>query len=316
MKIAAGKRIVDRFGAAACDICPQIEWLVYEPPGNWSSAPEEMEIAVLIDDAYTAAFKDAVLNAPRLRWVHTENSGIDDPFYHKLLDRGICLTTSPGANSPAVAEFVFGLILSSVKRLDGYRSLQGQHRWQRLEMESLSDKTILVVGLGAIGSRVAPIAKAFGMHVLGIRRTDRLTAAVDELGTPDDLDEFLARADIVVLALPYLPSTHNLIGARQFLLMKEKVLLINIARGGIIDSAALQQALASRPAMQACLDVFCKEPLPAEDPLWNCPNLLITPHVAFCSPLFRPRAATLWLGNLGRFLEGKHLMHTAAKGSL
>jgi phosphoglycerate dehydrogenase-like enzyme len=113
------------------------------------------------------------------------------------------------------------------------------------------------------------------------------------------------------LALPFSPLTRNLLSDRQFQAMREKSILINIARGGIVDTEALKRALSAKPSMRACLDVLPCEPLSGEDELWNFPNLFITPHVAWCSPLFRPRAAMIWLNNLARMRDGIPLMHLA-----
>ncbi len=313
MNVATGKRFFERFAERAQGIYPELNWILYDPSEGWSAAPESMDIAVLVDDAYCRTFKEALLAAPALRWVHTENSGIDDPFYSLIIQRGIKLTTSPGANAPEVAEFIFGLILREFKRLDEFGRQQQEHLWRRLELESLSDKTILILGLGAIGSRVATIAKAFGMNVMAVRKTERLVTGVDELGTCADLEQFMARADVVVLALPLTPMTENLLGDKLFAAMRDHAILINIARGGIIDMAAMKRALTSRPALRVCLDVLPLEPLPPEDELWTLPNLFLTPHVAWSSPLYRPRAAKVWLNNLMRLRDGKPFLHLAAK---
>jgi phosphoglycerate dehydrogenase-like enzyme len=264
---------------------------------------------VLTGDAYCNRFKEAMLKAADLRWLHTENSGIDGEFYEKILARKVLMTKSTGANAPEVAEFVFALILHRVKRLEELRRQQIDRIWQRLPLGSLADKTILVVGLGAVGGRVAKIARAFGLHVLGIRKKQESMEGVDEIGSLDRLPDFLARADIVVLALSLSPATINLLGASQLRLMREHVILVNIARGQIIDTTALHEALLTRPGMQACLDVLPEEPWPAGDRLWSLPNLFLTPHVAWSSPLYRPRVAELWLENLSRFRNNLPLVN-------
>ncbi|OGQ96324.1 MAG: hypothetical protein A2521_10845 [Deltaproteobacteria bacterium RIFOXYD12_FULL_57_12] len=309
MRIAAGLRFYQRFGRSAQDLWPAVSWALLGPGGGWSTPPQHAEIAVLIDDAYCPRFKEAMLAAPNLCWVHTENSGIDELFYKKILVRNVLLTRSPGANGPETAEFVFAVILRAVKRLGELHCQQQRRCWQRLELEGLGNKTILVIGLGAVGGRVAELARAFGMHVLGIRKKQQPTATVDEIGTLDSLPAFLPRADVVVLALPLSPATRQLFGDAQFRAMKDTVILVNVARGELVDIQALRIALAAKPAMQACLDVMPEEPWPADDDLWQMPNVLLTPHVAWSSPLYRPRAAALWLDNLTRYRQGLPLLH-------
>lgn len=315
MKIAAEIDFYNRYGAQAQAIWPEASWILFTPENNWSTSPSEAQIAVLSGEAYCNQFKEALLHAPQLCWLHTENSGIDGEFYQEMLNRKVLLTRSPGANAPETAEFVFALILQRIKRLEEFRRQQFDHRWQRLPLEGLSDKTILVIGLGAVGGRVARIAKAFGQHVLGIRKKPERVEGVDEIGSLDRLPEFLARADIVVLALTLSPETVNLLGSVQFGLMRERVILINVARGRIIDTTALYEALLSKPEMQACVDVMPKEPWPAHDVLWSLPNLLLTPHVAWSSPLYRPRVAKLWLDNISRFRDGLPLINQVLTAS-
>jgi phosphoglycerate dehydrogenase-like enzyme len=309
MKVAAGVHFFKCFGEAAQNLWPSLSWSLLSPDGKWSSSPRDAEIAVLIDDGYSLAFKEAVLTSSCLRWVHTENSGVDGEFYEKILARNVLLTRSPGANAPEVAEFVFAVILRAVKKMEKLHRQQQDCCWRRIELEGLSDKIILVIGVGEVGGRVAKIAKAFGMYVLGISKKREVKPMIDEIGTLDDLAEFLPRADVVVLALPLSPEVFHLFDAAQFQAMKEKTILVNIARGQIINIEALHAALIEKPDLQACLDVMPYEPWPAEDPLWQLPNIFLTPHVAWSSPLYRPRAAALWLDNLTNFYNGLPLLY-------
>ena len=291
MKILAGRNFYSQFGQKAMDIWPECDWVLFESDGSWSTSPYEAHLAVLIDDAYCQQFKDTILKAPDINWVHTENTGVDSPFYRELLIRDILLTRSPGANAPEVAEFVFSVILWKAKRLDTFHYQQQSGLWQRQQLQSLSDKTILVLGLGAIGSSIVRIAKSFDMNVLGIRRTNQHIDGVDKLGTLSALPEFLPQADIIVIALPLTSLTDNLIGNVEFEMMKDTVLLVNVARGRLVDINALKKYLSMKRDMYACLDVIPQEPLPEDDELWDYPNVFITPHIAWSSPLYRTRAA-------------------------
>ncbi len=246
--------------------------------------------------------------------MHTENTGVDGAFYQQLIEKGIMLTRSSGANAPEVAEFVFAHILAAVKRIAVFQGNFSRKKWIRFPLDGLSGKTILVVGLGSIGSRVAMIAKTFGMYVLGIRKSDRKNPHVDETGSIASLGAYVARADIIVLALPLNAETTNLIDMKIFEAMKKNALLINVARGEIIDIAALKKNVLEKKEVRVVLDVMPVEPWPADDMLWGLPNVLITPHIAWSSPFYRPRAARIWLDNLERFIHGKPLEHLVSSG--
>jgi len=309
MNIAAGRKFYDQFGKQAEAVCPVIRWSLFEQDGSWTNPPDNVEVAVLIADAYCDQFKDAILQSSALRWVHTENTGTDGPFYQQVIDKGLLLTRSPGANAPEVTEFVFAAILMMKKRLVEFAKNQRQHLWKRMELGSLAENTILVIGLGAVGSGVARIANAFGMHVLGIRKSSRPDPNTDELGTLEDLPAFLCQADIIVLALPFSQATKNLISEEQFRAMPDNCLLVNVARGEIVDIEALKKYLLERKSLRAVLDVMPMEPWPADDDIWDYDNVLITPHIAWSSPLYRPRAVRTWLENLALYMKNTPLKH-------
>ena len=309
MKVAAGREFFVRFGAQAQEIVPELSWALIEKDGSWSEPPDVCDLVVLAGDAYRTGFIDAAVQMAQPRWAHTEDAGTDGRFYDAMHAKGALVTHSPGANAPEVAEFAIGFLLWSVKRFGELSTRQRQHRWQELGLESLSDKTALVVGLGAIGSRIATLAKGFGMRVLGIRQSTKPVAGVDQLGSLADLHAFLPEADCVILAIPACAETTNLIGRNELASMKPTATLINIARGTIVDIGALKEALRTGTIWQACLDVLPTEPWPADDDLWDMPNVFITPHTASTSPLYLSRVAELWLENLRRYVRGEELLH-------
>jgi phosphoglycerate dehydrogenase-like enzyme len=178
-----------------------------------------------------------------------------------------------------------------------------------VEAEPTLGQPGLVVGLGAIGSRVAALAKAFGMYVLGIRRSPEMLAHVDAQGTLADLSGFLSVADFVVLSLPFTEEQRGLIDRSALALLKPTAVLINVARGAIVDVVALTEALQAKQLRSACLDVLPTEPWPAADNLWDTPRLFITPHNAWSSPLYLPRVASVWIENLRRYVRGDELLH-------
>ena len=311
MKVAAGRGFYERYGTAAQEIAPDLNWALIDADGSWSAAPEDCDLIVLAGDAYTSAFVAVTSQLSTPRWAHTEDAGTDGPFYDAMRAKQAMLTHSPGANAPEVAEFAFSFILWSAKRLGDFRDQQRAHEWQLLDLDSLSDKTIVIVGLGAIGSHIARYAKGFGMRVLGLRQSATGVEHVDQQGTLSDLHTFLPDADFVVLALPLTPQTQGLIGKAELDLMKPTATLVNIARGAIADMAAVRDALTSGQLRHVCLDVLPTEPWPQDDPLWDVPNLFFTPHNAWSSPLYLPRVAEVWLENLGRYVRGEALLHRA-----
>lgn len=311
MKVATGHQFFEQFHERAAEIAPGLTWALIGEDGTWSDSIEECDLIVWAADAYTDDFVEAVTTLPAPRWAHTEDAGIDGHFYDVMRERKVVVTHSPGTNAPEVAEFAFSFVMWSAKRLGELAQHQREHRWRKLELESLSDKTLLVVGLGAIGARVAAYGKAFGMRVLGIRREPSPVEQVDQQGTLDDLHRFLGEADFVVLALPFSPTTSGLMGKETLAGMKTGATLVNVARGALVDTAALTEALAAGKLRHACLDVLPTEPWPADDPLWDVPDLFITPHNASSSPLYLTRVGELWLENLKRYVQGESMLNRA-----
>ncbi|MEE8289972.1 MAG: D-2-hydroxyacid dehydrogenase [Candidatus Tectomicrobia bacterium] len=311
MKVAAGRVFFEHFGTAAQEIVPDLRWALTDAQGSWSESPQDCDLIVWAADAYTDAFVQSVTQIPAPGWAHTEDAGIDGLFYDVMRQKGVALTHSPGANAVEVAEFAWSFLLWSAKRLGDLWEQQRAHEWRKLELESLSDKTLLVVGLGAIGSRVAAFAKGFGMRVLGLRRSSEAVMHVDRQGTLADLAAWLPEADFVVLALPISPPLVGLIDQEALARLKPTATLINVGRGALVDLPALKQTLQAGRLRHACLDVLPTEPWPAQDDLWDVPNLFITPHNASSSPLYLQRVGALWIENLRRYVRGEAMLHRA-----
>ena len=311
MKVAAGRLFYEHHHAAAEAIVDNLDWALYDPGGSWSASPLDCDLIVYAADAYKPDFVNSVIQIPAPSWTHTEDAGIDGLIYDVMREKKVPLTHSPAANAPEVAEMAFSSVLWSAKNLGELRDQQRARHWQKLPLESLSDKTILVIGLGAIGSRVAAFGKAFGMRILGLRRSSEAVANVDLQGTLTDLPSFLLKADFVVLALPISPETQSLINGEALAQMKPTATLVNVGRGALIDIPALKEALRAGHLRHVCLDVLPAEPWPADDDLWDFPNVLITPHNASVSPLYIQRVGELWLENLRHFVDGEPMRHRA-----
>jgi phosphoglycerate dehydrogenase-like enzyme len=248
--------------------------------------------------------------APRLRWIATPATGIDHLRGTGVLESAIPITTVGGLFGPVIAEHVFAVILAFAKRLPHFGAQQRAKAWQMSRVTELHGRTVGLVGVGAIGSAVALRAKAFGMRTIGLGRGDprgRAIPGVDELVARDQLPVVLAAADWLVVAAADTPETSGMIGAKELAAMKADAVLVNVARGSLVDEDALASALRDGRIAGAALDVFATEPLPQESPLWELPNVLVTPHVATNVPEYLARAVAAFASNVRRFLAGEAL---------
>lgn len=260
--------------------------------------------------AKDAEGRPGITHAPNVRWVQTTSAGVGQ-MVARLgpLAADILVTTASGVHAGPLAEFVFMALLAHVKELDRLRAEQRQHLWKRYCAETLAGKTIAIVGAGKIGARVGRIARAFDMRAVGVvARPSPARAAemgLDELRGQDDLREVLAHADVVVLATPHTPATDKLIDAAALAAMRPGVVLVNVARGAVVDEPALIEALRSGHVAFAALDVAAVEPLPADSPLWDMPNVLISPHSASTVAGESEAIAEIFIHNLAAWREGR-----------
>lgn len=231
----------------------------------------------------------------------------------ELVASPVVVTCSRGMHAASLSEHAFSLMLALSRRLLDFQHDRATRHWERRQCSTLQGKTLLVVGLGAVGRQVALKGQAFGMRVLGVRRQAEGVPGVDELFAPDHLREALARSDWVILCLALTPETRHYIGAGELAVMKPTAFLINVARGEVVDEAALLEALRSGRIAGAGLDVFATEPLPDDSPFWGLPNVVMTPHVGGSMDDYEGRALEIFLGNLGRFLRGEPLENVVDK---
>ncbi len=246
--------------------------------------------------------------APRLRWLHTPSAGVDGLLIPEVIERRIVLTNSAGAHAIPIAEFVLLGILGHAKRVRDLAALTPENAWQQartLHLDELSDKTLLILGLGHIGQEIARRAAAFGMRVIGSRRRPAPLAGVERVVGEDAWRALLPEADYVVIATPLTSATRGMLDAAALAQMRPNAYLINIARGEIIDTAALIAALEQGRLAGAALDVLPEEPLPPEHPLWRTPNVWITPHISSSSPRTSERAIAIFLENVRRDMAGQ-----------
>jgi phosphoglycerate dehydrogenase-like enzyme len=252
--------------------------------------------------------------APRLRWIQLTSAGVDRAARSGLLQSGIMVTNSSGLHATPIGEYVLCVMLMFCKGAPKFIRAQERREWVRYMPQELYGKTVGVVGLGHIGAEVARLAKAFGCRVLATRRsvTSRTKGElVDELLPPPELPALLAESDFVVLAVPLTPDTRHLIGEAELRAMRPTGVLINIARGAVLDEAALVRALKEGWIAGAGLDVFEQEPLPPESELWDMENVILSPHISGGTEIYNQRAVGIFCENLRRYLAGERLMNLA-----
>ena len=246
--------------------------------------------------------------AKKLRFIQTFTAGYEGLQEHGV-PRGVVVANAGDSWSASVAEHGMALLLAMVKKLEVPILNRPHHKWERgysARMGSLHGMTLAIVGYGSIGRAFAQFARPFGMHIVGLRRNPQPDSFVDEVLPIGDLHAVLARSDAILVAVPYSNATDKMMGATQFAACKPGALLINLARGGLVDQRALAEALKSGQLGGAAVDVTSPEPLPPDDPFWECPNLILTPHVAGASgPVGRRRLAAFVGGNVARFVAGE-----------
>lgn len=270
--------------------------------------------ALVIGGHFFSAEVAAVLRAKakRLRFIQSFTAGYEGLQAHGV-PPGVMVANAGDSWSPAVAEHGMALLLALVKCLTPAIRNQPRHAWDRahsVRMGSLEGRTLAVVGFGGIGRAFARLAKPFGMRVIGLSRSAQPDPLADEVRPIGELEAALGQADVVLVSAPYSKETHYMIGAPQLAACKPGALLINLARGGLVDPVALAAALKSGQIGGAGTDVTDPEPLPADDPFWDAPNLIITPHVAGASgPVGRNRLAEFIGANVARFVAGEPVSH-------
>ena len=248
--------------------------------------------------------------APNVKWVQATSSGVGGLVHSLGLDDSdVIVTTARGVHAEALAEFVILAVLAWAKDLPKLSADQRAHGYHRYCCRELSGGTMVVVGAGQVGAQVGKVAHALGLRVRAVvnrpapSRAAELNA--DEVFGPDRLLEALRGADHVVLCTPHTPSTDRMIGEREFAAMKPGVVFVNIARGAVVDEEALIERLLSGHVAFAGLDVFAVEPLPASSPLWDMPNVLISPHSASTAPSENRKITDIFCHNLGAYLDGR-----------
>lgn len=271
--------------------------------------------------------------APHLKWVQLSSAGADHVLDKPIMRSDIAITTASGIHAIPIAEYVFGSMLAFARRFHVYLPMQQKHewpkgRWSALLGAELRGATIGIIGYGSIGREIGRLAKAFGMRVLASKRDpakredggyrvqgagDAKMEYVDEVFGPRQLEEMVSACDYVVVALPLTPETRGIVSESVIRAMKPTAYFVNISRGEVVDEEALIRALREGRIAGAGLDVFWKEPLPPDSPLYDLPNVILTPHVSGATAAYNDRATDLFAENLRRYLAGEPLLNLVDK---
>lgn len=250
--------------------------------------------------------RDALLGEGGPKWISVGGSGVDhlagwDPD-------AVTVTNSAGVAAPMMAEYVFGSILHFTLDIPGLQADQAEREWRSSRLMSpLRGKTMLIVGLGHTGQAVAARAEAFGLTVIGTRARPEPMENVDEVHASSELQGLWHRADFIVLSVPLLPTTRHMVNARSFAAMKPSAILVNVSRGGVLDDAALVNAMRAGTIAAAALDVFEVEPLPFDDQIWGLENVIVSPHCSAVYADWAMQSFELFIENLGRWQAGEPL---------
>jgi phosphoglycerate dehydrogenase-like enzyme len=311
MKICLSRDLADLAGADVARIAPHAEIVRLGIDGQFDGEPDGVEVLLFSVDIGTAPLAMAaagkIIGDPALRWVQSPAASVDHPIWVELVRRGVRVSSAAGVHWEPIAQYIMTYVLEWHRSVARHQSQQAARDWGVILSDDLTAKTLGIVGLGGIGSATARIAKAFGMRVVAVRRSGVPDPNVDVLLSPERIGELLAEANYVVLCLPLNDETHHYIGAPELAAMRDDAVLINVARGGVVDEPALISALQEERIRGATLDVVSEEPLPKDAPLWTLPNCVLTPPDAGYSPRAGERLAALFLENLERFVRAESL---------
>jgi phosphoglycerate dehydrogenase-like enzyme len=305
------------FGERLAAEFPQLEIAVRN---NYQGIEEHLRDAEVL---FTLSLRpEQLVTARQLRWIHSPSAAVHQFMFKELIDSPIALTNSGEVHGPVVAEHVIAVIFALAKKIPLAARLQQKKIWGQETMwndgahlREIAGATLGLIGVGSIGRRVAQMASALSMRVIAVREhvEKEKPEGVEKVLAPAAIDDLLRQSDYVVLAAPLIAATDGLINTARLAVMKDDAFLINVGRGPQVDVVALADALRNRRIAGAALDVFDREPLPEDSPLWDVPNLLITPHTAGLTEKLWQRHYELFSGNLGRYLAGQPLQYMVDK---
>ncbi len=313
MKIIVPDFVLPHVEARACTLFDACDFVILDRHGKTQGEIDGAE-ALMLPWQIPAEIRQTLYALPTLKWVHTVSAGVEHALDDVLRAAPVTLTNARGVFDLPIAETVVTYMLMIVKQMPVFMAQQRAHRWKKQSLREIAGLTVGIVGLGSIGAEIARLCNVLGMRVLATRRRPEEGAPhVERLFPPEQLEVLLAQVDFAVLAVPLTAETRGMIGETQLRALHPDAWLINIARGAIIDEPALMRALQNGQLAGAALDVFSHEPLPADSPLWDMENVIITPHNSWSTPHLEEREAALFLDNLERYVRGEALRHVVDK---
>lgn len=296
--------------------CPQIQVVLAYSVEELVLKAHDTD-ALVIWPFFKSDFEEFCRKAPNLKWIHAFTTGVDGILKSDISNLDIRITSTKGIHGAPIADHVLSFIFAFIRDLLFLRECQSRKEWYRNRMDLACDesfnKTVGIIGLGNIGMVIAEKCKKLGMRVVGLKRNPVESEWVDICYSNDGLEKLLKESDFVVIAAPLTPETTGMIGERELRLMKKSAVLINIARGGLVDEPALIKALQEKTIGGAGLDVTDPEPLSQDSPLWEMPNVIITPHIAAHSPYYMDRAVEIIIENINRFMNNQDLLYEVDK---
>ena len=293
---------------------PDVAFASVAPDGPVPDA--ERADALLFAGMHKPQLSALLRQTPRLSWIHTGSAGFDWVMVPEVEAGAITVSRTAGAMNGPMAEFAMGVMLRHAKRFPALEAAQGRAEWAPVMADELDGATLGIVGAGAIGERLAALARPFGMRVVGTKRTPGPVAGFDAVWGPDALHRLLSESDVVVLATPLTPETRGLIGAPELARMRPTAHLLNLARGALVDGDALMEALRGGRLAAAWMDAFETEPLPSDSAFWSTPQLFVTPHCSYRSDRVRDRVVAEFAANLERRIAGAPLANTMREPAL
>lgn len=292
------------------------------PDVQFVAATRREDAVKLVEDAdafFGGMTNEEFLAAKRLRWIQSQSAGVEWMWkIPSIAASDVVVTNARGAHAATIAEHAFALLLAHTRQVKMHYDFQGEHQWVRGEMgkhlHGVKGLTMGIIGFGNIGRNIGRRAAAFEMEVLAVDAHPGPSGdGVKEVWPLERLNDMCRQADVLVISAPITPQTRGMVGREQINLMKDGSYLIAVSRGGIVDEPALIEALTSGKLAAAGLDVQATEPMPPTDPLWEAPNVLLTPHDSGASKLTTDLVWSIFFENVGRFVKGQELTNTVDK---
>jgi len=294
--------IFDRLLRAAC---PGIDLVATSDEAMFRQQLPDAEILIALTFP-----PDAAARAGKLRWIQATSAGVEGFLSARDRIGHVLMTNARGIHSELMADYVLATMVMAQWDFPRLLRNQAAKLWQRQPKRALAGLSLGVIGLGPIGQEIARRSSVFGMKVIGVRKSGEAVPGIDIVYPSYRLAEVLPQCDFLALALPATDATRHMIGAPQLNQMKRDAIVINISRGSVVDEPALIQALQDKIIAGAVLDVFAQEPLPQDNPLWEFPNVIITPHISGMMDNNEERFTEIFMDNLKRYAEGRSLRNS------